>query len=44
MSLEGLNSAPAVVKRLKDLAAATGASVQKNVQGTTSAIANNGIL
>lgn len=44
MSLEGLNSAPAVAQRLKDLAAATGASVKNNVQGTTSAIANNGIL
>ncbi|KAI0533642.1 subtilase [Xylaria digitata] len=42
MSLEGLTDATAVSDRMKELAAATGASVQKNVQGTTSAIANNG--
>ncbi|KAI0861319.1 subtilase [Xylaria cubensis] len=44
MSLEGLNSAEAVSNRMKELAGATGASVKKNVQGTTSAIANNGNL
>ncbi|KAI1273072.1 subtilase [Xylaria sp. FL0933] len=42
MSLEGLTNATAVSNRMKELAAATGASVLKNVKGTTSAIANNG--
>ncbi|KAI0421825.1 subtilase [Xylaria grammica] len=42
MSLEGLTTADAVSDRMKELAAATGASVQRNVRGTTSAIANNG--
>ncbi|KAI0445863.1 subtilase [Xylaria telfairii] len=44
MSLEGLNSATAVSDRMKELAGATGASVKRNVRGTTSAIANNGNL
>ncbi|KAI1114530.1 protease [Nemania sp. NC0429] len=44
MSLEGITTAPAVAQRLKDLAAATGASVRNNAPGTTDAIANNGVL
>ncbi|KAI0876946.1 subtilase [Hypoxylon argillaceum] len=44
MGLEGLTSAADVAARMKTLAAATGASVVKNVKGTTSAIANNGNL
>ncbi|KAI1173576.1 subtilase [Nemania sp. FL0916] len=44
MALEGLNSADAVSDRIKQLAGATGATVQQNVKGTTSAIANNGNL
>lgn len=44
MSLEGLTSATEVSNRMKELADATGASVRRNVRGTTSAIANNGIL
>ncbi|KAI0466171.1 subtilase [Xylaria cf. heliscus] len=44
MSLEGLTSATDVSDRMKELAGATGASVKKNVRGTTSAIANNGNL
>ncbi|TGJ82678.1 hypothetical protein E0Z10_g6089 [Xylaria hypoxylon] len=42
MGLEGLTSATEVSDRMKELAAATGASVKSNVKGTTSAIANNG--
>ncbi|KAI2638615.1 protease [Xylaria nigripes] len=44
MSLEGLTDAKAVSKRMKQLAAASGASVGKNVMNTTNAIANNGQL
>ncbi|KAI1812950.1 protease [Poronia punctata] len=43
MSLEGLRTATEVSDRMKDLAGATGASVSRNVKGTTSNIANNGI-
>ncbi|KAF2971016.1 hypothetical protein GQX73_g2560 [Xylaria multiplex] len=42
MALEGLTDPTAVSDRMKELAAATGASVRRNVRGTTSAIANNG--
>ncbi|KAI0108886.1 subtilase [Nemania sp. FL0031] len=44
MSLEDLTTAAGVAQRMKSLAAATGATVVKNVRGTTSAIANNGNL
>ncbi|KAI8623760.1 protease [Xylariaceae sp. FL1651] len=42
MSLEGLTDATAVSNRMKQLGDATGATVQNNVKGTTSTIANNG--
>ncbi|KAI0839043.1 subtilisin-like protein [Hypoxylon sp. FL0890] len=44
MALEGLTNATAVSDRIKQLGAATGAGVLKNVQGTTDVIANNGNL
>ncbi|KAI5859679.1 subtilisin-like protein [Durotheca rogersii] len=44
MALEGITDAGAVSDRIKELGAATGASVRRNVRGTTSAIANNGNL
>lgn len=44
MALEGLTSVDAVVRRMQQLARATGASVKNNVAGTTSLIANNGNL
>ncbi|KAI1474482.1 hypothetical protein K445DRAFT_9922 [Daldinia sp. EC12] len=44
MSLEGITDATAVSDRIKELGAATGASVRRNVRGTTSVIANNGNL
>lgn len=44
MSLEGLTTAKEVSDRMKELAAATGATVGQNVRGTTDAIANNGNL
>lgn len=42
MALEGLTDADAVVRRMRQLAHATGARVKNNVQGTTGLIANNG--
>ncbi|KAI0909750.1 subtilase [Ustulina deusta] len=42
MGLEGLTTATEVSDRMKELAAATGASVKQNAKNTTSAIANNG--
>ncbi|KAK3346192.1 serine protease [Lasiosphaeria hispida] len=42
MALEGITGVTAVSNRIKQLAAATGANVGNNVQGTTSLIANNG--
>ncbi|GAP85467.1 putative subtilisin-like protease [Rosellinia necatrix] len=44
MSLEGLTSATDVNNRMQELAQASGATVVRNVRGTTSAIANNGNL
>ncbi|KAI0890941.1 subtilisin-like protein [Annulohypoxylon nitens] len=44
MSLEGLTNATAVSDRIKALGGASGASVLRNVRGTTSVIANNGNL
>ncbi|KAK5634899.1 hypothetical protein RRF57_010611 [Xylaria bambusicola] len=44
MGLEGLSTAQDVSNRIKELANATGATVRKNAQGTTDAIANNGNL
>ena len=44
MALEGLATVDAVVARMRQLAAATGARVSNNVRGTTSLIANNGNL
>ncbi|KAI0517107.1 subtilase [Xylaria bambusicola] len=44
MGLEGLSTADEVSNRIKELAAATGATVRRNAQGTTDAIANNGNL
>ncbi|KAI1642715.1 subtilisin-like protein [Daldinia loculata] len=44
MSLEGLTDATAVSDRIKELGAATGATVGRNVKGTTNVIANNGNL
>ncbi|KAI0023912.1 subtilase [Xylariomycetidae sp. FL0641] len=44
MALEGLTDATAVSDRMKELGAATGASVLQNVRGTTDTIANNGNL
>lgn len=44
MSLEGITDVTAVSDRIKALGNATGATVQKNTQGTTSVIANNGNL
>lgn len=42
MALEGLTNVDAVVRRMQQLAGATGARVKNNVRGTTSLIANNG--
>lgn len=42
ISLQGLNSPAQVDALMKNLADQTGARVQRNVQGTTSRIANNG--
>jgi subtilisin family serine protease len=42
MSLENLTNVTEVSNRMKQLAAATGASVKNNVRGTTNLIANNG--
>ncbi|KAI2604306.1 subtilisin-like protein [Hypoxylon fragiforme] len=42
MSIEGLTDATAVSDRIKELGAATGASVRRNTRGTTDVIANNG--
>ena len=44
MALEGITSVDAVVARLKELAAKTGAAVQQDSLGTTTLIANNGNL
>ncbi|KAI1375467.1 subtilisin-like protein [Hypoxylon crocopeplum] len=44
MALEGITDATAVSDRIKELGAATGASVRRNAQGTTDVIANNGNL
>ncbi|KAI2616216.1 subtilisin-like protein [Hypomontagnella submonticulosa] len=44
MALEGITDATAVSDRIKELGGASGASVQRNVRGTTSVIANNGNL
>ncbi|KAH8129921.1 hypothetical protein ACSS6W_004724 [Trichoderma asperelloides] len=44
MALKGLTNVNDVTNLIKNLATATGASVQQNVAGTTSLIANNGQL
>lgn len=44
MALEGLTNGDAVVRRMQQLAQATGATVKNNARGTTSLIANNGNL
>ncbi|KAJ9150332.1 Subtilase [Pleurostoma richardsiae] len=44
MALEGISDVDAVADRITELAGATGASVRRNVRGTTSLIANNGNL
>ncbi|KAI1465301.1 subtilisin-like protein [Daldinia caldariorum] len=44
MSLEGITDPTAVSDRIKQLGSATGASVRRNVRGTTRVIANNGNL
>ncbi|GFP56762.1 subtilisin-like protease 2 [Trichoderma asperellum] len=44
MALKGLTNVNDVTTLIKNLATATGASVQQNVAGTTSLIANNGQL
>ncbi|KAI1806324.1 subtilisin-like protein [Daldinia bambusicola] len=44
MSLEGITDPTAVSDRIKELGSATGASVRRNVRGTTNVIANNGNL
>ncbi|KAI5921073.1 subtilase [Camillea tinctor] len=44
MALEGLTDPTAVSDRMKELGAATGASVRRNARGTTDVIANNGNL
>ncbi|KAK3367500.1 serine protease [Podospora didyma] len=42
MALEGISDVTAVSNRIKELAAATGATVKNNAAGTTNLIANNG--
>ncbi|KAH8906338.1 subtilisin-like protein [Coniochaeta sp. PMI_546] len=44
MALEGLTNVDAVVRRMQQLAQATGATVKNNARGTTNLIANNGNL
>ncbi|KAL7620620.1 hypothetical protein AAE478_009615 [Parahypoxylon ruwenzoriense] len=44
MALEGITDATAVSDRIKELGAATGATVRRNARGTTNVIANNGNL
>jgi hypothetical protein len=44
MALKGLTNVNDVTTLIKNLATATGASVQQNVAGTTNLIANNGEL
>ncbi|KAI1492706.1 subtilase [Biscogniauxia mediterranea] len=44
MALEGLSDPTAVSDRIKELGAATGASVLRNARNTTNVIANNGNL